>query len=295
MSWITQCPHCKTRFRIHQEQLDVRRGLVCCGRCQHAFNAREQLFPNAAIDHPGEPSDGQDAISSPLMDGGPDQPSAIQANKAIPNDVAITAISPAIAAKIASSAQLAPPEAALEIQTQPSPAPSDIPELANSNSPWWIAGVLGLSLMLLLQLGSSFRIELIARAPMLEPIFATYCKLAGCTIELPQQAELLLLETSGLEVIEGKGNQIELSALIRNRANFSQTYPSLQLALTNQQDTVIARRSFAPKDYLPAEMEERKGIGAVQILEVHIPLDITGLAPVGYKLLLFYPHSSAKI
>ncbi|WP_084612038.1 DUF3426 domain-containing protein [Ferriphaselus amnicola] len=294
MSWITQCPHCKTRFRIHQEQLDVRRGLVCCGRCQHAFNAREQLFPNADIDHPKEPSDGQDAISSPLMDGS-NQPSAIQPNKAIPENIAITAISPTIAPNIASSAQLAPPEAALEIQTQPPPAPSDIPALANSNSPWWIAGVLGLSLMLLLQLGYSFRVVLIARAPMLEPIFATYCKLAGCTIELPQQAELLLLETSGLEAIEGKGNQIELSALIRNRANFSQTYPSLQLALTNQQDTVIARRSFAPEDYLPTEMEEKKGIGAGQILEVHTPLDINGLAPVGYKLLLFYPHSSAKI
>ncbi len=294
MSWITQCPHCKTRFRIHQEQLDARRGLVCCGRCQHAFNAREQLFPNAAIDQPGEPSDGQDAISSSLMDGS-DQPSAIQPNKAIPENIAITAISPTIAPEIASSAQLAPPEAALEIKTQPPPAPSDIPELANSNPPWWIAGVLGLSLMLLLQLGHTFRVELIARAPTLEPVFATYCKLAGCTIELPQQAELLLLETSGLEAVGGKGNQIELSALIRNRAKFSQTYPSLQLALTNQQDTVIARRSFAPEDYLPAEMEEKKGIRAGQILEVHIPLDITGLAPVGYKLLLFYPHSSAKI
>lgn len=293
MSWITQCPHCKTRFRIHQEQLDARRGLVCCGRCQHAFNARAQLFPNVAIDPSGELSEGGGDIAPPPMDV-LDHSIAIQHIKVTPENIAITAVSPAIVNN-AASAQLTPPESALEPQTQLIPAQSDTPSSANSNTSWWVAGVLGLSLMLLLQLGYSFRVELIARAPALEPVFATYCKLAGCTIELPQQAELLLLETSGLEAVEGNSNQIELSALIRNRANFAQAYPSLQLALTNQQDTVIARRSFAPKDYLLAEMEERKGIRADQTLEVRIPLDITGLAPVGYKLLLYYPHGSTKI
>ncbi len=38
MQLSTNCPDCKTHFRITQEQLAVRQGLVRCGRCQTVFN-----------------------------------------------------------------------------------------------------------------------------------------------------------------------------------------------------------------------------------------------------------------
>ena len=38
----TQCPHCKTRFKVTQQQLDIAKGRVRCGSCMQIFNATEQ-------------------------------------------------------------------------------------------------------------------------------------------------------------------------------------------------------------------------------------------------------------
>ncbi|WP_439860781.1 DUF3426 domain-containing protein [Pseudomonas sp. MBLB4136] len=42
-SFITQCPHCHTSFRVNQAQLGAAHGVVRCGACLHVFNAAQQL------------------------------------------------------------------------------------------------------------------------------------------------------------------------------------------------------------------------------------------------------------
>jgi predicted Zn finger-like uncharacterized protein len=41
----TSCPECGTTFRVTQEQLGLRRGLVRCGKCNAVFNAYDTLLP----------------------------------------------------------------------------------------------------------------------------------------------------------------------------------------------------------------------------------------------------------
>jgi len=41
----TSCPACRTTFRVHQDQLGLRRGLVRCGTCNAVFNAYDTLLP----------------------------------------------------------------------------------------------------------------------------------------------------------------------------------------------------------------------------------------------------------
>ena len=43
-SFVTQCPHCQTRFRVSHGQLSVARGVVRCGSCLQVFNAAKQLL-----------------------------------------------------------------------------------------------------------------------------------------------------------------------------------------------------------------------------------------------------------
>lgn len=43
-SFVTQCPHCQTRFRVSHAQLSVARGMVRCGSCLQVFNAAKQLL-----------------------------------------------------------------------------------------------------------------------------------------------------------------------------------------------------------------------------------------------------------
>lgn len=54
-SHVTQCPHCRTSFRVSQAQLAAAHGAVRCGACLHVFNAAEQLFgPRAAASAPAK-------------------------------------------------------------------------------------------------------------------------------------------------------------------------------------------------------------------------------------------------
>ncbi|MBC3362965.1 DUF3426 domain-containing protein [Pseudomonas sp. SWRI154] len=48
-SFVTQCPHCHTSFRVSHGQLSVARGVVRCGSCLQVFNAARQLLEQRAV------------------------------------------------------------------------------------------------------------------------------------------------------------------------------------------------------------------------------------------------------
>jgi predicted Zn finger-like uncharacterized protein len=52
MALATQCPHCHTTFRVAQDQLKLRAGLVRCGHCKEIFNGIEHLLPPTAKSQP---------------------------------------------------------------------------------------------------------------------------------------------------------------------------------------------------------------------------------------------------
>jgi len=51
-SFVTQCPHCQTSFRVSHAQLSVARGVVRCGSCLQVFNAARQLLEQASKESP---------------------------------------------------------------------------------------------------------------------------------------------------------------------------------------------------------------------------------------------------
>ena len=65
----TSCPECRTAFRVSQDQLGLRRGLVRCGKCNAVFNAYDTLLaeleePPAATLFSGEPA--RDALAAAI-------------------------------------------------------------------------------------------------------------------------------------------------------------------------------------------------------------------------------------
>lgn len=64
-SFVTQCPHCQTSFRVSHAQLSVARGVVRCGSCLQVFNAAKQLLEQHA---------GKDAVT-PVAPAIVEQPS----------------------------------------------------------------------------------------------------------------------------------------------------------------------------------------------------------------------------
>ncbi len=54
-SFVTQCPHCQTSFRVSHAQLSIARGMVRCGSCLQVFNAAKQLLEQSAGTKSAEP------------------------------------------------------------------------------------------------------------------------------------------------------------------------------------------------------------------------------------------------
>jgi predicted Zn finger-like uncharacterized protein len=75
-SFVTQCPNCRTSFRVSLAQLGAARGAVRCGACLHVFNAAQQLLevgqqlPDTAAPAPIYPTD------EPALASKPDQAAA---------------------------------------------------------------------------------------------------------------------------------------------------------------------------------------------------------------------------
>ena len=91
-SFVTQCPHCRTSFRVSLTQLGAAHGAVRCGACLHVFNAAQQLrdlgqqLPEpvlpAAAPPPAPRHDNPPAPSQPTPGAAPALPAAPASSKA---------------------------------------------------------------------------------------------------------------------------------------------------------------------------------------------------------------------
>ncbi len=261
-SEITQCPQCGTRFKVTVEQLDAHDGLVRCGHCHEVFNAREHLHddkPSPQLSLPIEPE-----LAEPEID-------------LTPLDI------PELEEEPTTLAQQVQFIEELTDEVPPAPPP---------RRGGWLGPLLAvlLTLSLLGQIAYFFRVEIGASLPGLKPALAQYCDLLDCTVPLPQNADLLAIESSELESDPVQSNVVTLHALVHNRAPYAQSLPSLELTLTDAQDKAIARRVFQPADYLKSGDDARPGILPNRDLDIKLRLDTTDLKPSGYRLFLFYPH-----
>ena len=108
MVLATRCPHCRTTFRVVQDQLKLRGGLVRCGACKEIFNGTEHLLRPI---EPAAPATAPQAeAGSPAAPAAQAAPSAAQAQ-------------PLASAPATPAATPLPPAAETSATDQPSPDP----------------------------------------------------------------------------------------------------------------------------------------------------------------------------
>lgn len=150
-------------------------------------------------------------------------------------------------------------------------------------------GVAALTVLAVLQAAVVLRHGLAQSFPGMRPTLEALCEPFGCRIELPRRADLVSIETSDLQPDPKRKGQLILAAAIRNRAEFAQEVPHLELTLTDARDRALARRVFAPADYLPPGTDVRSGIGSGKEFAVHLVIDATSIGASGYRLYVFFP------
>jgi len=301
MDGTTLCPHCNTRFKIAADQLEAHHGMVRCGHCLQAFDARPGYVPDQPspqlelpmLDDPamvlpvGETASPAAEETQCILEAAPAATAGTEAEPSHEDllDFHRPAPGPEKTKPHAAEPTLAEQVAIVQDEAQEEPP---VPP-AYRRWPWTVAASL-LSLLLLAQAAYFFRIELAARLPDLKPALVGYCKLLRCNVPLPQNTDLMSIESSDLEADPEHANQINLNALLRNRAPYPQAFPSLELTLNDAQDKPLARRAFKPKDYLPPQESEAAGLLPNHELGIKLHLDTADLRPMGYRLALFYPR-----
>jgi len=154
-------------------------------------------------------------------------------------------------------------------------------------NPWvWAVASTLLLVTLLAQTAFFLRDTLVSRLPQTRPAFEQACAALGCTLSLPKNLALLQIVGSDLQT-EASG-RLKLTLTLGNRAGHVQAWPMLVLTLTDQRNRPLARRSFAPSEYLGDANRIDAGMPPRSEQPLSLPLAVRELAPMGFDLQLSY-------
>ena len=328
MSFRTSCPACASVFRLGQDQLDAAQGWVQCSVCGAAFDAYPSLLMADGSPRVGEPepepepeaeleaeTDALPPSPFPFTRHAPDEVRGIEQavrEVAIPSGIAqresalelpsIILIDPDIpvpddlgplpqfeperpAAPVFTATE--PPVARIEYATPP---PESVPAVLAAPrrlKPWvWGLGSALLLIVLLAQMAYFLRDSLVARWPQARPAVEQVCSLLGCSVSLPQN--LAQLQIIGSDLQTETRTRLKLVLTLGNRADQAQAWPMLVLTLTDQRERPLARRSFAPSEYLDDPQRIAAGIPPRSEQPLSLPLTIRDVAPMGFDLKLTY-------
>jgi predicted Zn finger-like uncharacterized protein len=299
----TRCPHCDTVFRVTPQQLQVSSGQVRCGRCQTVFDAFSSLSSQPSARESGGPAEGDAKASTrerlaPVADSEAAAP-AVRPRRMEPPSVSVDATPASALAERAAPTTDAVAPRALHKQTVTAVAADELltlpeelfpPGLTTPRRRWlWV----GINALLLLGLAAQvtwfFPGQLLRRAPALQPALHALCARLGCEPRLPRVPEQLFIEASDLQLLDAaRPSQVLLTATIRNRADFVQAFPLVELTLTRAENQTAARRVFFPREYLDAATQPDRGLGAQQEVSIRLYLDTGELHATGYRLYLFF-------
>lgn len=182
-------------------------------------------------------------------------------------------------------------DAAADIRSDPGDTPSFVRQ-AEREARWrrprvraaLALGCVAASLLLAGQWMVAQRDLVAARSPGLKPMLAAACSVLGCEVRAPHALDALRVESSGVVRVE-KGDLYRLSVALRNLRTHEVALPAFELALTDTQGQLIARRVLraselgAPVGSLAAGAE----------LTLQCTIQVAAGTVAGYTIELFYP------
>lgn len=292
---LTRCPACQTVFRLRPEQLHAQGGKVRCGRCLRPFDAAaHEIAPDTAgvadvveapevlrrRRHPPAPAAAAEPASRPASDPA----SPLSGPRSGPQS-GQHALQPEPEPPPPSPAERPilpePPRPQPGARVRPQ-CPSPLLRIAATLVLVLLIGALGAQLLYL------FRAEIARDLPGLRPLLASACARAGCTLPYPRDAQRIAIEATELQEEPGRPGEFVLYATINNRADYAQEWPYLELTLNDAAEQALARRVLSPRDWLPPGHPAEAFPGR-SALGIRLPFSTPEMAPVGYRLYVFYP------
>lgn len=230
---ITQCPRCRTRFRVTREQLETADGRVRCGACLAVFQGREALaetetfagrsMPLRAEAVSDPPVDAADSLSRPLPE--PVVETVSEDDPAVPE-------SPRAKPAATASARRRRPVGTL---------------LWGQLAAWALlaAGILTL------------RFDTWSRDPVMRDVYERLGDLVG--VELPAFKDLDAIRFAATAVAPryGPPEPLAVEATLVNTASMRQRFPALSVRFLGKDGGTVAEQHVLPGDYLPTPRHSR--------------------------------------
>jgi Protein of unknown function (DUF3426) len=138
-----------------------------------------------------------------------------------------------------------------------------------------------------------FRSQLLVAAPELRPALTTLCTPWRCTVNWPARADLLAVIGSEMQALPGT-NVLELTAVVRNRANHPQPLPAVEVTLTDTSNRAVIRKVLTAADYLAGSSDAARriaeGLEAGGEVTIRVAFEATGGNATGYGFLVYPFH-----
>lgn len=238
----TQCPRCKTIYRIGVAQLRSGRGLAHCQECQADFNVLETLAETAAR------ARADAAPVGPVLLGRLDTVAAHKPEHgSLSTGDGLSAF----------SASDAPPDGATGW---------DAMAEASANRPGqaaWGIGALLLLALLAVQLGA-FEGLWLAQDEGLRPWLDSACQTLGCRLPVFRAPLRIQIIGHDLRPAPDGLDGYEFTLVLANEASQPQAFPAVKLILSAYNGSPAAARVFEPAEYLSPSSPVLMPVGELQ-------------------------------
>ena len=319
----TQCPDCKTKFLVNDDQLRVAQGKVRCSKCHKIFNANESLqtppqtastpvtnqppptLPDTVTDFMSatdlhEFSDLKAKVSGDMSPQKDDENKAEQQppkqEQKIDDDLS-DVLKELERMENRTQKKSGPKENAATIPESPSSDAEkttlhDPLELLIPKKPQkkkggllWSIGILLLLTVALAQL-AWFKREQLMHYPEGRVLLQTACEYAGCTLPTIREPEKIQVLSRSIAMHPKIENALLIQLTIANKASFPQAQPILQISLFSSDERLVVQRRFKPSEYLADKVKPGLLLPG-KAMYVELAIEDPGDDVTGFKLDFF--------
>jgi predicted Zn finger-like uncharacterized protein len=222
----TQCPECLTIFKLGSAELAATLGSVRCGHCSAVFDALRTLTEQL----PPEPIGTLEAHATEIA----------------PPQLGLPVFRP----NPGQGAMLFDPDDRPRAPERPvTPAFTRRRRARARNSGAWIAGSVLLLVTLVGEIAWAERAMWLDDARIRAWVDPA-CARLGCTLPARHDAGALELLSRDIRPHPSVPGALIISATVRNDADFAQAFPTVEITLSDLDETRIAMRRFRPRDYV---------------------------------------------
>ena len=325
----TTCPHCNTKFRISDAQLEAAHGQVRCGKCGEVFDAQQGLHgveapaPEAPLKAEKEPAPEFDVaidMGAEPPTVAPDLFQAVERKPAPPIDDLFADLLPPEEPETARAAMTAPeldinpehpPEVAEAMPASAGPAPDspekiffstpvDLPPPPSPPEPThpykrvaWATGTVALALLLLAQLVDANRATLSRNLVLGPSLRALYAALGR---PIPAGDTISAWDVTALNVTSDPQapGALSITGSLENHADYTQAWPDLRVVLSNQYGEPLRARDFKPAEYLPLNQSNVQ-LSSGQAVRFRMDIVDPGPDAVGFSLTPCLDQPSGRV